>query len=249
LGGRVGPQEEEDGAHHVVELHHLQRSRLGDERQDRQAGKPAKQRAAAVGRPSDDDRRPQNHPGEVVTHERLIAGPLGARESRGCTAVGADRGNLHDAPHAGLLAGREQGGRAIGVHAGRGIAQTVLQYAGAIDNRIDTRQVRQPGRGIVSTGDVEGDALFRPGQSVRVAGVVHHGDDLVAGATQAGKNGRADETRRARQQHAQGALPLQVRGVLTTLVLPSPPYARKLRARSRWIEHLDAAQVDPSARP
>ena len=77
------------------------------------APRAPEQRAAAVGLPPHDHRRPQDHPVEVARHQRLVAGELAAGEGGGSAiAVDADRRDLHHAPHARLLAGRKQRGGA-----------------------------------------------------------------------------------------------------------------------------------------
>ena len=57
--------------------------------------------------------------------------------SRRRFAVDADRRQMDDAAHSGALASREQSRRARDMNAARGIAGTVLQRAGAIDDRVN----------------------------------------------------------------------------------------------------------------
>ena len=111
----------------------------------RQRREPAEQRAAAVGLA-----RPTTTDGRRTTHSRSRAisasspASLVRAKAVGGAAVDADRRDLHDAPHARLLAGREQRGGAAGMHAGGGVARAVLQHAGAVDDRVDAGQMRQP---------------------------------------------------------------------------------------------------------
>ena len=201
---RAGPQEVQHRRHEVVELDHLQQPRARHARQHRQRGQAAEQRAAAIGRAPDHHGGPQDHPVEVAAHQRLIADVLAAGEGGGGAAVDADGGDMHDAPHARLLAGREQGGRPVHVHAGCGIARAVLQHAGAVDDRVDAGEVRQPVGGRLGLGDVEGDAPRRSGEPAARAGAAHDGRHLVPLAAERRQHRRADQPGRTRQQHAQG---------------------------------------------
>ena len=72
---------------------------------------------------------------------------------------------MHDPPHAGLLAGGEQRGGAVARARRGGIARAVLQHAGAVDDRIDAGQMRQPVCGPRRLGDVEDDASARTGEA------------------------------------------------------------------------------------
>lgn len=78
------------------------------------------------------------------------------------------------------------------MHPARGIAWTVLQHAGAVHNRANAGQARQPHGDVSRLGDVERDALLGPAHAMgagRLANDRHH---LVSGTPQSGKDRRAD---------------------------------------------------------
>ena len=128
---------------------------------DRQRRKAPKQRATAVGLAPDHHGRPQDHPLQVVGHQRRVAGKLAAGEGGGRAPVDANRRHLHDAPHAGLLAGSKQRSCTIGMNAGGGVSRAVLEHPGAIHHRVDADQMRQPVAGTGGLGDVERDTSSR----------------------------------------------------------------------------------------
>ena len=108
-GWRVGSQEEQDGPTRSSSCTTCSRPGLGDRGHERQRREPAEQRAAAVGLPA---RRPPTAAGSP-SRDRAPSAPRRRRawcaeKAVGAVAVDADGRDLHDAPHARLLAGREQ---------------------------------------------------------------------------------------------------------------------------------------------
>ena len=97
----------------------MERPGIGHHRQDRQRRQTPEQRAAAISRRPEHDRRAQDHPIEIAAHQRLVALPLGARKLGRRLAVDADRRQVDNPPDAGAFAGREQRADAVGMHAAR----------------------------------------------------------------------------------------------------------------------------------
>ncbi len=101
---------------------------------------------------------------------------------------------MDDAPDACPLAGLEQGSAARDVHAGGRFRGRILEDAGAVHNRIDACEMRQPVLRPDRARHVDGDEPARgkaPGGGTHAAGHRHH---LVALLHQPRQYGRADET-------------------------------------------------------
>ena len=191
----------------------MQRSGIRHHRQDGQGREPAEQRAAAVSRRAEHDRRAQDHPVEIAAHQHLIPLDLGAGEiGRGGT-VDPDRREMDDPAHGGgarrRRTGRRRRRRARRASKSRGPscntpAQLITaptparcgsQSAGCATAAMSSAIQRAAGMPRAAPCDMAGDT-----------------DDLMPGLDQAGDNGAADQPGRPRHQHAHSRLSVFSRG-------------------------------------
>jgi hypothetical protein len=183
---------------------------VADPRQDGEGGERGEELAAATATAAD-ERGAQHAPIEplalgIERGEAQVGGGLRAVIARPRPLVGAERRDLHDAPHPGGAAGSEERARRCLVHGVEAVARRLANEAGRIDDGVDAGEVRQPARGRGQPGEID-DGAAAAGAALRQRSGTPPGTDrLMAPLGEAADEPPADEPGGAGHQHPHRAL-------------------------------------------